>query len=258
MFQTSVLASGSKGNCILVRSRNTALILDAGISLKRIWAALDALRVPRHSIQAVIVSHEHTDHTRSAGAMARSLKIPLLISPDTYAYSAHRLGKVQERLMYFESGIDFLVGDILVRPFRSSHDAVDSNNFSFEHNDRRLGVAIDLGYCSKLTTLRLSESHTLILESNHDLNMLMDGPYDWNLKMRVKSEHGHLSNEEAVGVISQVLHPGLQNLVLAHLSETNNHPDLAFKVMHEYLQSIRSEIKLHIASQHLHTELIDI
>ncbi|MCB5252430.1 MAG: MBL fold metallo-hydrolase [Candidatus Cloacimonadaceae bacterium] len=258
MFQTSVLASGSKGNCILIRSRNTALILDAGISLKRTWAALDALAVPRHTIKAVIVSHEHTDHTRSAGAMARSLKIPLYISADTYAYCSHRLGKVEQWLRYFESGVDFIVGDILVRPFRSSHDAVDPNNFCFEHNDRRLGVALDLGQCTRLTSLRLSQAHTLILESNHDHNMLMEGPYDWNLKMRVKSEHGHLSNDEAVGVLSQVLHPGMQNIVLAHLSETNNLPDLAFKVMYEYLQSIRSEIKLQVASQHIHTALIDI
>ncbi|MDD3562970.1 MAG: MBL fold metallo-hydrolase [Candidatus Cloacimonetes bacterium] len=258
MFQTSVLASGSKGNSILIRSRNTALILDAGISLKRVWAALEDLNVPRHTIKAVIVSHEHSDHTRSAGAMARSLKIPLYISPDTYDYCAHRLGKVESWLRYFESGIDFLVGDILVRPFRSSHDAIDSNNFCFEHDERRLGVAIDLGYPTKLTIHKLSEAHALILESNHDHDMLMEGPYEWNLKMRVKSEHGHLSNDEAVNLVSQVLHPGLRNLVLAHLSETNNLPDLAFKVMDQYLQSIENEIKLHVASQNIHTGLIDI
>ncbi|MCB5270470.1 MAG: MBL fold metallo-hydrolase [Candidatus Cloacimonetes bacterium] len=258
MFQTSVLASGSKGNCILIRSRNTALILDAGISLKRVWAALEALDVPRHTIKAVIVSHEHSDHTRSAGAMARSLKIPLYISPDTYDYCAHRLGKVESWLRYFESGIEFLVGDILVRPFRSSHDAIDSNNFYFEHDDRRVGVAIDLGYPTKLTVSMLSRVHALILESNHDPEMLRNGPYDLSLQQRVRSEHGHLSNVEAVGLISQVLHPGLKNLVLAHLSETNNLPDLAFEVMNKYLQSIRSEVKLHVASQHIHTSLIDI
>jgi phosphoribosyl 1,2-cyclic phosphodiesterase len=258
MFQTSVLASGSKGNCILIRSRNTALILDAGISLKRVWAALEDLDVPRHTIQAVIVSHEHSDHTRSAGAMARSLKIPLFISPDTYDYCAHRLGKVENWLRYFESGVEFLVGDILVRPFRSSHDAIDSNNFYFEHNDRRVGVAIDLGYPTKLTVRMLSQVHALILESNHDPEMLRNGPYDPSLQQRVRSEHGHLSNAEAVGLITQVLHPGLKNLVLAHLSETNNLPDLAFEVMNKYLQSIRSEVKLHVASQHAHTGLIDI
>jgi phosphoribosyl 1,2-cyclic phosphodiesterase len=258
MFQTSVLASGSKGNSILVRSNNTGIIVDAGISLKRIWAALEALQVPRHSIKAVIVSHEHSDHTRSAGALSRSLKIPLIISADTYAFCAHRLGKVQHYLRYFESGIDFMVGDILVRPFRSSHDAVDPCNFRFEHDDRKLGIALDLGYFSKLTVLRLSEVNTLILESNHDLTMLMEGPYDWNLKKRVKSEHGHLSNEQAVGLLSQIIHPGLGNLILAHLSEINNHPDLAFEVMNAYLSSIRSQTRLLVAGQHQHTILLDV
>lgn len=258
MFQTSVLASGSKGNCLLVRSRDTGIILDAGISMKRIWEAMDALNIPRSLVKAVIVSHEHSDHTRSAGAISRSLKVPLYISPDTYAYSSHKLGRVDERLQYFEAGVDFLVGDILVQPFRSSHDAVDSCNFAFVHDDRKLGVAIDLGYFSKLTLLKLSEVNTLILESNHDLQMLMDGPYDWNLKKRVKSEHGHLSNEQAVGLLSQIHHPGLKNLILAHLSETNNHPDLARRIMADYLASIRSEIRLFLADQYCHTPLIDI
>ncbi len=258
MFQVSVLASGSKGNCILVRSRNTGVILDAGISLKRIWEAMDALALPHSIIKAVLVSHEHSDHTRSAGALARSLKIPLYISADTYACCAHRLGKVHERMQYFEVGTDFLIGDILIQPFRSSHDAVDSCNFCFVHDDRKLGVAIDLGYFSKLTLLKLSGAHTLVLESNHDLQMLMDGPYDWNLKKRVKSEHGHLSNDQAVGLLSQILHPGMQNLILAHLSETNNLPEIAYKVMDDYLQSIRSDIKLMVANQHIHTPLLDI
>jgi len=258
MFQTSVLASGSKGNSIFVRSRNTGIILDAGVSMKRIWEAFDLLKLPRTLVKAVIVSHEHSDHTRSAGALCRSLKIPLYISPDTYAYCHHRLGKVDERLIYFEAGREFLVGDILVQPFRSFHDAADSCNFSFVHDDRKLGVAIDLGNFSKLTLMKLSDVNTLVLESNHDLQMLMDGPYDWELKKRVKSEHGHLSNEQAVGLISQILHPGLQNLVLAHLSETNNLPELAFRVMNDYLQSIRSDIRLMLADQYSHTPLIDI
>ncbi len=258
MFQTSVLASGSKGNSILVRSRNTGIIIDAGISLKRIWAALDELQVSRSLIKAVVVSHEHSDHTRSAGALARSLKIPLMITADTYACCAHRLGKVQDYLHYFESGIDFLVGDILVRPFRSSHDAVDPNNFCLEHNDRKLGIAIDLGYVTKLALHKLSAVNSLILESNHDLQMLMEGPYDWNLKLRVKSEHGHLSNDQAVGFLSQILHPGMENLILAHLSETNNSAELAYEVMKTYLESIRSEVALQVADQHCHTALIDI
>lgn len=258
MFQTSVIASGSKGNCILVRSKHTALIIDAGISLKRIFASLDALKVPKGLIQGVIISHEHSDHTRSAGALSRSLKIPVYISPDTYAYSAHKMGELHGRMIYFESGSTFEIGDIEIHPFSSSHDAIDSCNFYFEHDEKKLGLAIDLGFPTKLTTIRLSGSSTLILESNHDLEMLMNGPYDPALKQRVKSNHGHLSNEQAVGLISQLMHPGLQNLILAHLSETNNLPQIAYSTMKKYLDSIRSDVNLMLASQDAHTPLIDV
>lgn len=258
MFQTSVLASGSKGNAILVRSRSTSIIVDAGISMRRILSALDQLKVSPTSVKAVIVSHEHSDHTRGAGALSRALKIPVYISPDTYAYSVHKLGSLHDRLIYFENGAAFEVGDILVQPFSSSHDAADSSNFCFEHDERRLGLATDLGYPTRLTVQKLGNVHSLILESNHDITMLMEGPYDWALKMRVKSNKGHLSNEQAVGLISQILHPGLQNIILAHLSETNNLPDLADKMMRQYLESIRSDIRLLVASQDCHTPLVDV
>jgi phosphoribosyl 1,2-cyclic phosphodiesterase len=258
MFQTSVLASGSKGNAILVRSRDTSIIVDAGISMKRIYAALDALKVATESIKAVILSHEHSDHTRGAGALSRKLKIPVLVTPDTYAYCSHKLGALHERLIYFETGAAFEIGDILVHPFSSSHDAIDSSNFCFEHDDKKLGLAIDLGYPSRLTIHKLSGAHTLILESNHDYAMLMEGPYDWALKMRVKSDIGHLSNDQAVGLLSQILHPGLKTIILAHLSETNNHPNLANKLMQDYLHSIRSDIRLLVASQDCHTPLVEV
>lgn len=258
MFQTSVLASGSKGNAVLVRSRETSIIVDAGISMKRIYASLDALKVPRESIQAVIVSHEHSDHTRSAGAISRKLKIPILITADTYAYCRHKLGNLAERMLYFEAGTSFMVGDILVHPFSSSHDAIDSSNFCFEHDDKKLGFAIDLGFPTRLTLHRLSGAHTLILESNHDLKMLMEGPYEPALKMRVKSDKGHLSNDQAVGLLSQILHPGLNTIILAHLSETNNCPRLAYDLMQNYLHSIRSDIRVLVASQDSHTPLVDV
>jgi phosphoribosyl 1,2-cyclic phosphodiesterase len=258
MFQTSVLASGSKGNAILVRSRDTSIIVDAGISMKRIYAALEQLKVPRESVKAVLVSHEHSDHTRGAGAICRNLKIPIMITPDTYAYCSHKLGALHDRLYYFETGTAFEIGDILVHPFSSSHDAVDSSNFCFEHDDKKLGIAIDLGYPTRLTIHKLSGAHTLILESNHDLKMLMEGPYEPSLKMRVKSDKGHLSNDQAVGLLSQILHPGLKNIILAHLSETNNLPLLAARLMQDYLESIRSEIKLLVAAQDCHTPLVDI
>lgn len=258
MFKISVLASGSEGNAVLIRSQSTGIILDAGISVKRILESLDKLDVPHSLIKGVLVSHEHSDHSKSAGALCRKLKIPLYISANTYSYLAHRLGKVQDFLQYFESGIEFMIGDILVHPFYSSHDAVDSNNFSFEHNSRKLGVATDLGFPHKLTVHKLKGVHTLVLESNHDVEMLMNGSYDWSLKQRVRSNYGHLSNDEAVGLISQIMHSEFKNIILAHLSKENNTPELALSTMRDYLKSLRSDIKLMVASQDTHTPLIDI
>lgn len=258
MFQTSVLASGSKGNCILIRSKETAIILDAGISLKRILSSVQELGIDEKSIKGVIVSHEHGDHTRSAGAISRKLRIPLYISPDTFSYSANRIGDIKDRVVYFEAGSTFEIGDILVQAFSSSHDAIDSCNFCFLHDDRKLGVAIDLGFPTKLTTLRLTGSNALILESNHDEHMLMEGPYEWSLKMRVKGNHGHLSNSQAISLLSELMHPSLDTLILAHLSETNNCPKLAYKEMKKFLDSIDSKTKLLVAEQDAHTKLVDI
>lgn len=258
MFQTSVLASGSKGNSVLVRSQDSAILVDAGISMKRVFHALDQLKVPAKILKGIIISHEHSDHTKGAGAISRKLKIPVYISPDTHAFCAHKLGDLKGHLAYFETGTPFEVGDILVNPFSSSHDAIDSSNFVFEYEDKKLGFAIDLGYPSRLTLHKLSDANTLILESNHDHDMLMEGPYDWALKMRVKGDKGHLSNEQAVGLISQILHPGLKTIILAHLSEINNHPELAFQLMQNFLHSVRSDIRLMVASQDYHTPLIDI
>jgi phosphoribosyl 1,2-cyclic phosphodiesterase len=149
----------------------------------------------------------------------------------------------------------------VVEAFASSHDAADSCNFVFfpeADPTRKLGVATDLGYPTQLSLQKLSGASTLILESNHDEIMLMEGPYDWHLKQRIKGPHGHLSNDQAVGLISRLIHPGLKNLVLAHLSEINNHPDLAKSTMESYLASIRADINLIVAQQDRHTMLLDV
>ncbi len=261
MFQTSVLASGSKGNALLVRSEATSVLLDAGVAAKTIFAALEALRIERHSLQAVIVSHEHSDHVRSVGAISRLLKIPLYINYETYCQCSHRLGRLPVAVQFFETGSSFRIRDLVIHPFSSSHDAADSCNFTFLREgaeDRKLGIATDLGYPTAMAVNKLKHCSTLILESNHDERMLLEGPYPWELKQRIKSINGHLSNLQAVGVVSQVMHHGLRNLVLAHLSETNNDPDLAYQTMLAYLTSIRSDTRLFVAEQHHHTPLLDV
>jgi phosphoribosyl 1,2-cyclic phosphodiesterase len=261
VFQTAVLASGSKGNCVLVQTAQTAVLVDAGIAAKRIWDALEKLKVDKNKLEGILISHEHGDHIYGAGAVSRYLKIPIYLTRDTYMACRHRLGNLRDRIVFITAGESFKIRDLHVHPFSSPHDAIDSCNFTLAHADypdRKLAVATDVGYQSRLLTTHLSNCSTLILESNHDLKMLKEGPYDWNLKQRILSNHGHLSNLDAVGVISQVMHSGLKNLILAHLSEVNNLPDLAEKTMLEFLQSINSDVKLIVAHQHVHTPLIDI
>jgi len=261
MFKVSVLASGSKGNCLIVRSREHAVILDAGIPLKRIFGALERLSIDRSLIRGILVSHEHSDHTGSVGALSRNLKIPVFITRDTLMCASNKLGNLYDRFWIMKNGESFELGDILIHPFRSSHDAIDSSNFTFQHLDipgLKLGVATDLGFPIKTTLFHLSGCSTLVLESNHDLPMLMNGRYEWFLKQRIKDDKGHLSNEQAVGLVSQIIHPGLRQLILAHLSEENNRPEIAYETMNSYLKTIRSDVRLMIASQDYETELLDI
>ncbi len=261
MFQTSVLVSGSKGNAVLVRTGDVAVLLDAGVAARTIFAALDDLGFDPALLKAVIVSHEHSDHTRGVGVMARKLKIPVYINEGTLNQCAHRLGELPAGVRMFETGDTFSIRDLVIHAFKASHDAVDCCNFTFIRDgdaERKLGVATDLGFPTALAVNKLKHCTTLVLESNHDERMLMIGPYDWELKQRIKSIKGHLSNLQAVGVVSQVMHHGLQNLILAHLSEINNDPQLALQTMRDYLQTIRSDIQLLVAEQHRHTPLLDV
>jgi phosphoribosyl 1,2-cyclic phosphodiesterase len=261
MFQTSVIASGSKGNCVLVQTSSTAILLDAGISMFRILEAMEALRIDPRKLSAILVSHEHGDHTRSVGAVSRKLRIPIMLNRPTLSRCGDRIGNVGDRIQIFQTGSSFTIGDISVEAFASSHDAAEGCNFCLypaSEPERRLGIATDLGYPSQLSVVKLSNASTLILESNHDETMLMNGPYDWHLKQRIRSTHGHLSNLQAVGLLSSILHPGLKNLILAHLSEINNDPALALSTMRSYLDSIRSDINLQVARQDTHTPLLDV
>lgn len=261
MFQISVLASGSKGNSVLVRSDKTAILLDAGLTGKATFAALEALGVPKESIKAVVVSHEHSDHTKGAGVIARTLKIPVYINEGTYNACSEKLGKLPQLPIFFETGTSFEIRDLVLHPFSSSHDTQDSCNFTVkraENDERKLGVATDLGYPTRLTIQKLKGSTTLVLESNHDEDMLMNGNYDWSLKQRVKSDTGHLSNLQALDLLKKIMHHNLDNLVLAHLSEENNRPELAYKVMKDYLLSINRDLMLMVARQDDHTPLINI
>ncbi len=259
MFQTTVLASGSKGNAILIRTDQTKLLLDAGLSAKRLFGFIEQLRMTPGNIKGIILSHEHSDHSNGVGVLCRKLKIPLYATRPTFDACSHKVGNIPAGVHFIEPGSSIWIDDLEVHPFSSSHDAVDSCNFTFTNREgRKLAVVTDAGYPTKLMIEKIKNASSLILESNHDVQMLLDGPYPWQLKQRVRSRQGHLSNEQAVGVLNQVLHAELKNLILAHLSETNNTPEIARKTMEDYLNEIRHPVKLFVALQDQPTELIEV
>ena len=261
MFQTAVLASGSKGNCFLVRTDKTKILVDAGLSAKKTIELLNSKMLSYEKINAVVISHCHNDHIKGAGVLTRKFKVPLYISEKTYISSRRMLGAIKHGLVHFDNGNSFVIGDLEIQPFASSHDTIESSNFvitKLDNSERKLGIVTDLGYFSRLTVQRLKGVTTIILESNHDEEMLLEGPYPWELKQRVKSREGHLSNSQAVALVSKIIHPDLSTIILAHLSEQNNTPDLAYLTMKSFLDSINFSLELIVSSQYEATRLIDV
>ncbi|MDP8204790.1 MAG: MBL fold metallo-hydrolase [Candidatus Tenebribacter mawsonii] len=261
MFQASVLASGSKGNSILIRTENTKILLDAGLSGKKITNFIQSINLDENKMDGIVISHEHSDHIRGAGIICRKLHIPLHITKDTYQACKERLGKLPAGVIHFENGSTFIIGNLKIRAFQSSHDVVDGSNFTLMKigdESRKLAIATDLGFSSNLMITQLRDSTSIILESNHDVNMLISGSYPPHLKQRIKSKQGHLSNEQAVDVIKKVYHPGLRNIILAHLSEENNLPKKAEKLMKDFLIKKDKNLNLFVASQYESTKLIDV
>ncbi len=224
-MRVCLLASGSKGNSVYLESGDTRLLIDAGLSAKELTLRLAAVGVDAETLNAILVTHEHTDHIRSVGTLARKLKIPVVVSYPTARQIDPLLKKCQ--IMEFEAGHSFAFRDLLIDPFPITHDTVDPVGFLVESREGIAGCATDLGVATRLVQEKLKRCRSLVLEFNHDEEMLLNGPYPWHLKQRIKSRHGHLSNVESRTLLAELLHEGLESLFLAHLSEVNNHPDLA-------------------------------
>lgn len=228
------LASGSKGNCLYLETGTTRLLVDAGLSLKEISSRFVSAQLEAEEIHAVLVTHEHIDHIRSVGSFARRHKVPVLISYATRQAAEKYLLKTE--LVEFETGYSFTFRDVMVDPFPISHDCCDPVGFIIESHEGRAGTATDLGMVTRLVREKLKSCRMLNLESNHDPEMLLNGPYPWALKQRIKSRHGHLSNQESLELLHEVAHGGLEALVMAHLSEVNNHPSKVVETTSSFLK----------------------
>lgn len=250
-IQAVPLASGSKGNCLFLEAGGVRLLVDAGISCRQIQMRLHSIDVELSSIQALLITHEHSDHIAAIWQFAKRFQTPVYTTQATADYLRTRVfpdKDVDWRTV--EAGQKVRLGDELdVRPFSISHDAADPVGFRFDCRGASLAVAADLGVVTRLVCDRLSGCQALLCESNHDPLMLKNGPYPVYLKRRIAGKFGHLSNTDCRKLIENVYHDDLATIVLTHLSEKNNTPNLAYENIKAFLDQIGARADLRVALQ---------
>jgi phosphoribosyl 1,2-cyclic phosphodiesterase len=244
-----VLGSGSRGNSTLIATEKTRLLVDAGFSKRDTYARLGAVEERPGGFNAILISHEHSDHIRGLESLALDSQAPVYITAATRDVISWN--RRVESFEVFAAGAKFTVGDIEVTPFAIPHDAADPVAFRFDTQGVRIGIVTDLGYIPELVKQQVAGCHCLVFESNHDLDMLKLGPYPWVVKQRVMSRTGHLSNRTTGEFLREDFDGAAQVLVLAHLSENNNHPEIARLSALEALgeRPAQNGLELHLASQ---------
>lgn len=225
------LFSGSSGNCAYVEAGNTRILIDAGISGKAVTEALAQIDVLPETIQGILITHEHSDHVKAAGILSRKYRIPIYANEPTWNAMARQIGDVwpgQRRI--FDSGEDFFIGDLSISSFQIPHDAAEPVGYRVFAGGHSVSTATDMGYLTKDVLKRIAGSDIVLLESNHDPDMLLQNPrYSQTLKKRILGRFGHLSNEMCAEGILKLYETGVRHIVLGHLSAENNTPELALE-----------------------------
>ena len=232
------IASGSSGNCIYVGTEQANLLVDAGISNKRIEQGLNEIGVKGSELTCIVITHEHSDHVRGLGVLARKHGVPIYGTAETLEEikGMSSLGKMPAELFHpILPEVEFSIGDMTILPFSIDHDAANPVAYRISQGRKQVAVATDMGHFDQHIIDHLQGLDALLLESNHDLRMLETGPYPYYLKRRIMGDHGHLSNETAGRLLNFILHDRLKAVLLGHLSKENNYPELA-------LESVRCEI----------------
>ncbi|MGH9862651.1 MAG: MBL fold metallo-hydrolase, partial [Candidatus Acidiferrales bacterium] len=251
-FELTILGSGSSGNTALLSTERTRLLLDAGLSKRETQKRLEAAGLAAERLTAILVSHEHADHAAHLAALAEEFAVPVYMSEGTREALAE--SQALDGLAppcgveCFRPGRPFLIGDIEVAPFVIPHDAREPVGFRFTTAGVKLAVAVDLGFLTHLVKEQLRDCAAIVLEANHDLEMLRRGPYPWFIKQRVMSRLGHLSNDALATFLEHDFDGAAQFFVLAHLSENNNSPELARMAAAQALERRRGRFPLSLAA----------
>lgn len=258
-MRVTVLGSGSAGNATLLDASGVSILIDAGFSGRDLENRIRNVGLEPDGLAAIVVTHEHGDHTRGMGVLARRFGTPLYLTRRTAA-ACRDLLNGEELVHEYASSNPFRIGPFEVRPFVTVHDAVDPIAITVRHveSGTKAGIATDLGRPTAAVRASLAGCHMLVLEANHDDALLWNGPYPWSVKQRIASSHGHLSNRASAQLARELFHPGLVAIALAHLSEHCNDAGLALDEVARSLDRLRYRGRLQVAEQERPLEPIDV
>lgn len=257
MFEMYSLISGSSGNASLVTNGNINILVDCGTSGKRAFELIKEAGISPESISAILVTHEHSDHTKGVGIAARKLKVPIYATAGTHG--AMSIGKINDNARVIISpGHDFEIGNIGVIPFSIPHDAAQPCGYSFIFENTKFTIATDIGHMTDDLIDSIKGSKSIILESNHDIDMLRYGEYPYPLKQRILGDNGHLSNSTAADTALELVKSGTKHIILGHLSDKNNLPEIAMMETYNKLTdngvNVGSDMTLQVAGRYTLTK----
>ncbi|EDM29092.1 Beta-lactamase-like protein [Lentisphaera araneosa HTCC2155] len=250
MFELTSLASGSKGNCTLIENDTSAYIIDCGLSFKKLCEKMKALGKDLGKLKGIFVTHEHADHASGVRICADKLDIAVYANHDT-ALMLKQKNRMGKKCVIFENGQEIFLDGMCFQPFSVPHDAVNTVAYKVECEGRKISVLTDLGSVTELVVNQVQGSEVLILECNYDQDMLMNCGRPWRTIQRIMSRHGHLSNEQAMELLERLMHPGLKDLYIGHISEDTNDYALVYDVVTKTLDKLgRNDIKPQILRRH--------
>ncbi|WP_100065432.1 MBL fold metallo-hydrolase [Miniphocaeibacter massiliensis] len=233
------LASGSSGNALYIESNKTKILVDAGFSGKVIENLLLKANVLPESLDAILITHEHIDHIKGAGVLSRRYNIPILANEETWLAMLNKIGKIEEKnIIVFKNDIDFTLRDLDIHPISTYHDSANSCGYIINKNNKKISILTDTGIINQRMKNLISGSDVYLIEANHDIEMLKNGSYSYNLKKRILSVKGHLSNEDCAFTLGEVLTGNQENVILGHLSQENNTEQMAYDTVNNYLTNL--------------------
>jgi len=257
MLKFCSLYSGSSGNSSLVQSKDINILIDAGVSGKKIVDALASINVGIENISAILITHEHIDHTQSISTLSKKYNIPVYANKKTWEAMKDKKAKILENnIRYFNTNTSFTLNDVTIIPFNIPHDAADPCGFSICDSDSKISIATDIGHMTNSILDNIKNSDFLLLEANYEPDVLKCSSYPFHLKQRIASPIGHLSNIEAGKTINYLADFGVKNIMLGHLSNENNFPELAYKSVLEQIEN--KELTLNVASRFEPSEFFNV